>query len=42
MYYDCFIDYRKAFDTVKHKRLIELLQSLDTETQDIKLLANLY
>ena len=40
--YVCFIDYRKAFDTVKHKPLIELLQSLDIDPQDVKLLANLY
>ena len=25
----CFIDYSKAFDTVKHESLVELLQSLD-------------
>ena len=29
--YICFIDYSKAFDTVKHKSLIELLQSLDID-----------
>ena len=40
--YVCFIDYSKALDTVKHEPLIELLQSLDIDPQDIKLLANLY
>ena len=40
--YVCFIDYRKAFDNKKHEPLIKLLQSLDTDTQDIKLFANLY
>ena len=40
--YVCFIDYRKAFDTVKYEPLIELLQSLDIDPQDVKLLANLY
>ncbi len=40
--YTCFIDYSKAFDTVKHEPLIDLLQSLDTDAHDIKLLANLY
>ena len=35
--YVCFIDYSKPFDTV-----IELLQSLDIDPQDVKLLANLY
>ena len=40
--YVCFIDYSKAFDRVKHEPLIELLQSLDIDPQDAKLLANLY
>ena len=42
--YVCFIDYTysKAFDTVKHEPLIELLQSLDIDPHDVKLLANLY
>ena len=40
--YVCFIYYSKAFDTVKHKPLIELLQSLDIDPQAVKLLANLY
>ena len=40
--YVCFIDYSKAFDTVKHEPLIELLQSLDIDPQDVKLLANLH
>ena len=38
----CFIDYRKALDTVKHASLFDLLSSLDIESHDIKLLANLY
>ena len=40
--FTCFIDYRKAFDTVKHASLFDLLSSLDIESHDIKLLANLY
>ena len=40
--YICFIDYSKAFDTVRHEPLIELLQSLDIGPQDVKLLPNLY
>ena len=40
--YVCFNDYSKAFDTVKHESLIELLQSLDIDPQDVNLLANLY
>ena len=40
--FTCFIDYSKAFDTVKHASLFHLLSSLDIESHDIKLLANLY
>ena len=40
--YVCFIDYSKAFVTVKREPLIELLQSLDIDPQDVNLLANLY
>ena len=36
--YVCFIDYSKDFDTVKHKPLIQFLQSLDVDAQDNKLL----
>ena len=35
----CFIDYSKSFNTVKHKHLIQLLQSLDVDVQDNKRLA---
>ena len=38
----CFIDYSKAFDTVKHDSLVELLQSLDVDDADTRLLTNLY
>ena len=40
--YVCFIDYSKAFDAEKHEPQIELLQSLDIDPQDVKLLANQY
>ena len=40
--YTCFIDYSKAFDTVKHDLLVELLQSLDVDDADTLLLTNLY
>ena len=40
--YVCFIDYSKAFDTVDHKPLIELLPVLDIDPQDVMLLAKLY
>ena len=40
--YTCFIDYNKAFDTIKHDVLVELLQSLDVDDTDTQLLTNLY
>jgi hypothetical protein len=40
--YACFIDYSKAFDTVKHGKLIEVLHNLDVDKKDIQLLGNLY
>ena len=40
--YTCFIDYSKAFDTVKHESLVELLQSLDVDKSETRLLTNLY
>ena len=40
--YTCFIDYSKAFDTAKHVSLVELLQSLDVDKSETRLLTNLY
>jgi len=40
--YLCFIDYTKAFDKVQHEKLIEILQSLDMDGKDIRLITNLY
>ena len=40
--YACFIDYSKAFDTVTHEPLIDLLKAIDVDSHDVQLLANLY
>ena len=40
--YVCFIDYSKAFDTVKHKLLVDLLQSLNVDQTELRLLTRLY
>ena len=40
--YTCVIDYSKAFDTVKHESLVELLQSLDVDKSETRLITNLY
>ena len=36
--YTCLIDYTKAFDRVKHEKLLQLLESLDWDGKDICLL----
>ena len=40
--FTCFIDYSKAFHTIKHASLFDLLSSLDIVSHYIKLLSNLY
>ena len=40
--YACFIDYEKAFDTVRHQDLIQMLESIGVDGKEISLLANLY
>ena len=37
-----FFDYSKAFDTVRHEPLINLLKAMDMDSHDVQLLANLY
>ena len=37
-----FIDYTKAFDKVQHEELLKLLQSLDLDGKDTRLIRNLY
>lgn len=38
----CFIDYEKAFDTIQHDKLIEILQTIGLDTKDIRIIKNLY
>lgn len=40
--YVCFIDYNKAFDKVKHDRLVELLRKKNLDIRDVTLISNLY
>ena len=40
--YVCLFDYIKAFDTVKHNLLVDLLQSLDVDQAELQLLISLY
>ena len=38
----CFIDYEKAFDKVRHPQLIGILQNLNIDGKDLRLITNLY
>ena len=40
--YLCFIDYSKAFDKVKHSNLFNILQRLNCDGRDLRVLRNLY
>ena len=40
--YTCFIDYSKAFDTVRHEPLIDLLKVIYVDSHDVQLLTNIY
>ena len=40
--YSCFIDYNKAFGTVRHEPLIDLLKAIDVDSHAVQLLAKLY
>ena len=38
----CFIDFEKAFDRVKHVKIIECMENLDMDGKDISLIRNRY
>ena len=40
--YICFIDYRKAFDRVRHKRLFKMLKDVGLDEKDQRIIYNLY
>jgi len=40
--YLCFIDFEKAFDKVKHNRLIEVLHKHQVDDKDARIICNLY
>ena len=40
--YVCFIDYTKAFDKVRHKNLMQILNNLDLDGKDLRLIQDLY
>ena len=40
--YLCFIDYTKVFDKVKHEQLVNMLDSLDIDCKDLRVVRNIY
>ena len=40
--YVCFIDYAKAFDKVKHDDLFNILDKLDIDGKDLRIIRNQY
>ena len=38
----CFIDYSKAFDNVKYKKLFEMLEDIQIDGKDLRIIRNLY
>lgn len=39
--YGCFIDYQKAFDRMKHDKLLEILKGIGIENQDLRIISYL-
>ena len=40
--YACFLDYEKAFDTVLHGKLIQILRDVGFDDRDVHIISNLY
>ena len=40
--YICFVDFEKAFDRVKHNKLIEILSNIGVYKDDIRIIQSLY
>lgn len=40
--YACFLDYQKAFDCVDHGKLINILQNMNLDGRDVRIIKNLY
>jgi len=38
----CFIDCSKAFDNVKHEKLLEMLEDIQIDGKDLRIIRNLY
>ena len=40
--YACFVDYQKAFDRVKHDKLVEVMRRAGIPELEMKLIVSLY
>lgn len=40
--YIVFIDYQKAFDSIKHEHMLEVLQQIGLDAKDLRIIQNLY
>jgi hypothetical protein len=40
--YLCFIDYTKAFDKVKHNKMLEIMNRINIDGKDLRIIKNLY
>ena len=40
--YLCFIDYSKAFDKVQHNQLIDMLENIQIDGKDLRIIKNIY
>ena len=40
--YMCFVDFEKAFDSVRHEYMVDMLRELGVDKADIRLIVNLY
>ena len=40
--YTCFVDFEKAFDQIRHDKLMSILKSLNLDDRDVRIIANLY
>ncbi|KAL1458712.1 hypothetical protein WDU94_008838 [Cyamophila willieti] len=38
----CLIDYKKAFDRVKHEKMVDILEKIGIDAKDLNLITNLY
>ena len=40
--YLCFIDYKKAFDTVKLQEIMKMIEDINIHSKDLRIIMNIY